>query len=114
MNYPTYGFVKMSRNELYAAHPVRYGIYSIRDGETASIQVVMENTPGYEDVFQKSGNILNYTHSTNESHNEILNSLKSISEVHVYLNAKSGGCWSCGVYNIIEKFSWGWRLERKN
>ena len=115
ITYLSYKFEEITKDQIMMYHRSRYanGIVSIDAGKAATVQIVTSNEKGYSDVFKEGGDLLSYSQSDKKSDNKILDKLSTSSPVHVYIYGKdTDRYWSCGVYNIVDRFSWGWNLSR--
>lgn len=107
-------FQEISRDQIMTYHRSRYANGIVKKGaKAATIQIVTSNEKGYTDAFTEDGDLLDYSRSNKKSDNLILDRLPTGSWIHVYIFGKdSKKYWSCGVYNIVENFTWGWKLKR--
>ncbi len=115
MLYDGFSFKEISKDQIITYHRSRYanGIVAIRGGKAATVQIVTLNGKGYSDVFQENGDVLNYPKSNKASDNKIIDKLYATAPIHVYIYGKDNKrYWSCGIYNKMETFSWGWKLKR--
>ena len=115
--YTNKNFKEIDFSSLVSLHPTRNGIFKHND-KIVSIQIVIDNEPGYVDGFENNGDILLYKKSFRKDDNTYINKLQGNSDykILVYLNARRGfgGYWMCGEYVVQEFHSWGWILKRKN